>query len=59
MNEEVKTQSPYLPCGHSAEQAAWLGCTEAECRPDDARISAEYFAERAMRRGMAQRGRPS
>lgn len=39
----------YLPCGHSEAQAAWLGCTEDECRPGDTKISAEYAQVRAMR----------
>lgn len=35
-----------LPCGHTESQAAWLGCTEAECRPRDRQLSEEYWASR-------------
>jgi hypothetical protein len=34
-----------LPCGHTKSQAAWLGCTEDECRPQDAMISRQYAAQ--------------
>lgn len=34
--------SDFLPCGHTRQQGAWLGCTETECRAGDARISREF-----------------
>ncbi len=37
--------SEYLPCGHSREQDAWLGCTEDECRPQDEKIAAMFQAQ--------------
>lgn len=47
MTEKTKQagRSDFLPCGHTEAQAAWLGCTPEQCRPIDARISAEYVAE--------------
>lgn len=38
-----------LPCGHTKAQAAWLGCTEDECRPADAMIARQVLAQREGR----------
>lgn len=32
----------FLPCGHTVEQGAWLGCTERACRERDEAISERY-----------------
>lgn len=32
------------PCGHTAEQAAWLGCTEKVCRGYDEMATKQYQA---------------
>lgn len=37
-----------LPCGHTKAQAAWLGCTEDQCRPLDAMIVRQIEQERAV-----------
>jgi hypothetical protein len=36
MSGGLKPERPaeLLPCGHTREQGAWLGCTESECRPE-------------------------
>lgn len=41
-----RTQTEILPCGHTRAQAAWLGCTEDECRPQDEKISRAVLAQR-------------
>lgn len=33
-----------LPCGHTVRQSALTGCTPDECRPQDEKISRDYFA---------------
>ena len=45
---------PVLPCGHSASQAQWLGCTETACRPGDAALSEAYARERALHERMGR-----
>ena len=34
-----------LPCGHTKAQAAWLGCTQDECRPHDEMIARQVQAQ--------------
>lgn len=47
--QEVLRKSPqaseFLPCGHTRAQAAWLGCTEDECRPHDVKISQQFQSQ--------------
>lgn len=43
MNDKAKRA--FLPCGHTPEQGAWLGCDEEGCRKTDEMISRQYQAE--------------
>lgn len=45
MAELLRQDTEYLPCGHSRQQAAWLGCTEEECRPLDEKIARQVQAQ--------------
>ena len=47
LEAKLAEETIVLPCGHSAAQAAWLGCTATQCRPDDVKISAAYKLEKA------------
>lgn len=49
MAELLRQDTEYLPCGHSRQQAAWLGCTEDECRPGDEKVSRAVLAQRGER----------
>lgn len=44
-DDRKRKDSEYLPCGHSKAQAAWLGCTEDECRPADEKIARQFQAQ--------------
>ncbi len=52
-NEKVRSNyaldDDLMPCGHTVAQAAWLGCTEDECRPQDRLISEAYLRDREAR----------